>query len=136
MFAIELVDGKDCPPNIGLHEFEEQGKTVGLLLRLTRNLWGTGKVVVLYSGLCVLQGLIELRKKGVFAAAIVKKRRYWPKHIDGDGIKTHFEGKEVGDTYTIAGTQGGVPFHIMGMKEAPHVMTMMTTYGTLERTGN
>jgi Transposase IS4 len=135
MFAIELVEGKDRPPNLGLYEFEEKGKTVGLLLRLTKQLWGTGKVVVLDSGFCVLQGLIELRKKGVFAAAIVKKRRYWPKHIDGDGIKTHFEGKAVGETDAIAGTLGGVPFHIMGLKEAPYVMTMMTTYGTLERTG-
>jgi hypothetical protein len=83
----------------------------------------------------VLQGLIELRNKGVFAAAIVKKERYWPNHINGHGIKTHFEGRDVGNTTAIAGKLSGVSLNIMGLKQAPYVMTMMTKYGTLERTG-
>jgi Transposase IS4 len=32
MFAIELVEGKDRPPNLGPYKSEEEGKTVGLLL--------------------------------------------------------------------------------------------------------
>jgi hypothetical protein len=40
-----------------------------LQLYLTKPIsWGTAKVVVLDSGFCVLKGLIELKKKGVFAA--------------------------------------------------------------------
>ena len=34
-----------------------------------------GKVVILDSGFCVLEGLIELRKVGVFAGALINKRR-------------------------------------------------------------
>ena len=41
---------------------------------------------MLDSGFCVLKGIAELKKKGVFAAALIKKRRYWPKFIDGDAI--------------------------------------------------
>ena len=52
--------------------------------------------MILYSGFCVLKGLIELRKVGVFAGAIINKRRYWTKHIKGDIIDTHFQDKEVG----------------------------------------
>ena len=54
-------------------------------------------MVVLDSGFCVLLALIELHKRGVFAAALIKKRQYWPKFIDGNAIAAHFEDKEVGD---------------------------------------
>jgi Transposase IS4 len=134
MFGIELVEGKDQPKEIR-RDFEATGKTVGLLLRMSEPLWGTGKVVVLDSGFCVLQGIIELRKKGVFAAALVKKRRYWPKYVKGELVKEHFENLQVGDVDAWSGIMDDIPFHIYGMKEPEYVMTMMTTYGTLERTG-
>ena len=56
MFGVELVEGKDTPPEKNIPEFDVLGRTIGLLLRLTRTLWNTGKVVVLDSGFCVLQG--------------------------------------------------------------------------------
>ena len=71
-------------------------KTAGLLLCLTYSIWETFKNVVFDSGLCVLKGIAELRKKGVFSATLIRKRRYWPKFIDGEGIKKSFEDKEVG----------------------------------------
>ena len=52
MYAIDLVEGMDHPPELGDSEFNDLGKTGGLLLRLTRNIWGTGKIVVLDSGFC------------------------------------------------------------------------------------
>ena len=58
-----------------------------MLLRLCENLFGSMKVVVLDSGFCVLKALIKLRKRAVFAAAVIKNRRYWPKYIAGDIIK-------------------------------------------------
>ena len=57
------------------------------MLRRIKPLHGTGKVVVLDSGFCVLKGVIELKKRGVFAAALIKKRRYWPKYVPGEEIK-------------------------------------------------
>jgi Transposase IS4 len=94
MFGLELVEGKDEPPErVNLKDNDNLGKTVGLLLRLTKSLYYTNKVVVLDSGFCVLKALVELRKKFVFAAAVIKKRRYWPKYVDGDTIKKYFDDK-------------------------------------------
>ena len=52
--------------------------------------------MILESGFCVLEDLIELRKVGVFVGALIKKKCYWTKHIKGDMIDTHFQDKEVG----------------------------------------
>lgn len=60
MFQVERVKGKDFPKEQPRLEFNNLGKTVGLLLCLTRPLWGTGKIVVLDSGFCVLCGIVEL----------------------------------------------------------------------------
>jgi hypothetical protein len=70
MYGIELVEGKDAPRQIKV-QFDDMGKTVGLLLRLTERLWGTGKVVILDSGFCVLKGIVEVARKGVYAAALI-----------------------------------------------------------------
>ena len=102
---------------------------------MTEGLWGTGKCVVLDSGFCVLEGLVELKKLGVFAAAVIKKRRYYPKFIKGDDINGHFKDVDVGTADSISGTLRGISFNVMGLKEPPYVMMMMTTYGTLERSG-
>ena len=135
MYAVELVEGKDRPPERGQPSFNDKGKTVGLLQRLTKSLWYTSKTVILDSGFCVLQGLVELRKRGVFAAALIKKRKYWPKHIRGDEIAQHFADKEVGTADAWAGELDGVRFHVFSMKEPDYVMSLMATYGSLSRGG-
>ena len=135
LYAAELVEGKDEPRDRPPKEFSELGKTVGLLLRLTRSIWHTSRLVILDSGFCVLKGIVELRKKGVFASALIKKRRYWPKFIPGDDFIAHFEVKEVGEADAIKGTLDNVPFHVFCMKEPDYVMQLMSTYGTLERMG-
>ena len=51
LFALELVKGKDQPKELGKPEYEDQGgATVGLILRLTKTIWGTGRTLVLDSG--------------------------------------------------------------------------------------
>jgi hypothetical protein len=56
------------------------------LLRITnsKHIWNTGKVIILDSGFCILKGLIELKRRGLYAAALVKKWQYWPKYIHDD----------------------------------------------------
>ena len=72
LYEMEMVEGKDMPKEIKEARKVKRGEeTIGLLLRLTRSLYSTGKVVVLDSGFCVLRGLTELRKKGVFAGALI-----------------------------------------------------------------
>ena len=53
LFRVEIVEGKDAP-NIPV-EFDAKGKTGGLLLRLTRGIWSSGRVIILDSSFCVLQ---------------------------------------------------------------------------------
>ena len=46
------------------------------MVRTKKPLWGTGKVVVMDSGLRVLEGLISMVEKDVFGPSLIKKRRY------------------------------------------------------------
>ena len=46
IWALDLREGKDQPQNLGKKEFDEIGKTIGILLRLTKPFWSTGKVFV------------------------------------------------------------------------------------------
>ena len=67
------MEGKDRPKELSKPKFENRGgATVGLLLRLTKSIWGTGCMIVLDSGFCVLKALVELKKVGCFAAALIK----------------------------------------------------------------
>ena len=112
MFGIELVEGKSSPPEKPRDINETQGKTVALLLRLCKPLYTTGKVVILDSGFCVLKAMIKLRMKGVFAAAVIKKRRYWPRYIKGDAINEHMEDLEVGECDCVCGNMESIKYHV------------------------
>ena len=86
--------------------------------------FASGRYVVLESVFCVLKGIIELRKRGVFAASLIKKRRYWPTKVPGNAMQQHFdeEGVNVGDTDAIQGTMDGIIYNLWGMKEPDYVM--------------
>ena len=55
-----------------------------MVVRTKKPLWGTWKVVVMYSGLCVLEVLVSLIEKGFLGLAVIKKRRYWPKGVPAE----------------------------------------------------
>ena len=79
MFVIDLVGPKELPSL----DPEKKGPTVSLLLQMCKCLYSSGTVVILDSRFCVVQGIIELLKKGVYAGAQIKKRRHWPKFVKG-----------------------------------------------------
>ena len=62
---------------------------VGLLLHVLEPIFAKGMVAILDSGFCVLRGIIELNKWGVYASALIKKHKYWPTH-EGRGNKGPF----------------------------------------------
>ena len=66
---------------------------VSIMLRIFRPIFGSEKDVVLDSGFCVSKGIADPEAKGVYAAAMIKKRHYWPKGVPGDLIDTRFEDK-------------------------------------------
>ena len=59
--------------------------------------FATGRYVIIYSGFCVLKGLIWLRKKGVFVCAVMKKRIYCPSVVPGKEMGDRFVEVEVGE---------------------------------------
>ena len=62
---------------MGKKEFEEKGVKAGFMVMMKKPLWRTGNVVVVYSGFCVMEGLVSMIEKGVLGSALLKKcRRY------------------------------------------------------------
>ncbi len=80
-------------------------------------------------------GYCQASKEGCYASALIKKRRYWPKYVQGDRIAEHFENKVVGDVDAWPGVLDGVKFDIFAMKEPDYIMLVMSTYGTCDRIG-
>ena len=134
MWHAEIVEGKDRPSQLGPKEFNNLGgPTVGLMVRMTKPIHHTGKVVVMDSGFCVAKGIIEMEKKGVFGQALIKKLRYWPKFIPGDAIDQRFENKEVGDTEVgEVKIDTGEALKVFCFREPDYVMKIMASFGTLE----
>ena len=73
LFVIELVEGKGRSPQKEKEIFEERIKATSLLLRLYKSIFVMRRVVIIYSGFCVLQAIVELRKMSVVSAAVIKK---------------------------------------------------------------
>lgn len=122
-----MVEGKDSPAERGPAEYSEKGKTASLLLRLSKSIHHTSRYVVLDSGFCVLQALIDLRQVGVFAGALIKKRRYWPAWIAGDAIDEHMSAMQVGGVASVAGSLSGVKYNVWCMKDQGYVAKIMGT---------
>ena len=134
LFKVDLVKGKDRPKELGLCHLQSHEKkpTVGLLLRMTKPLWYTVKVIIMDSGFFVLESLLEIKKKGVYGSAQIKKRHYWPKDVPGEFIKMSFADKDVGYVNALPGIMSGIPFHIVAMKEPEYVTMKMTTFGSMQ----
>ena len=132
LFAMEMVEGKDTPKERSVDPNENKiGKTGALLLRLCQSIFTTGKVVILDSGFCVLRAIIGLRQQGVFASALIKKRKYWPKYVPGEAMNEHMASKQVGECDSLKGTLDGVPYDLFTLKEPDYTMKLMSTYGGL-----
>ena len=63
-FDTDVVKGKDHSKEMPNDPLDKEGKTISLLW-LCSNLYSSGKLVVLDSGFCVLQGIISLAQKEV-----------------------------------------------------------------------
>ena len=48
-----------------------------MMMRTKNMLWRTGKIVVMDSVFCVLEGLISMVEKDVLDLASINKRHYW-----------------------------------------------------------
>jgi hypothetical protein len=105
LWRAQIVEGKDQTRELGPKEQAELGATVRLVLQRCTPIFGTGKAVVLDSGFCVAKGVVALESKGVYAGALIKKQRYWPKGVLGEAMDEHFRNKEVGDVDMLEAKQ-------------------------------
>ena len=81
------------------------------------------------------KGDCGIEENGSIRGIVDKKRRYWPKYIDGEAIIQHFQDKEVGATDALPGVLDDVPIHVHCMKEPDYIMMLMSSYGTLSECG-
>ena len=96
------------------------------MLRMCKPIFGSGKAVVLDSGLCVAKGIIDIESKCVYSGDLINKRHQCPKGFPGGLIDTHFKHKEVnGFDILEAQTQENRPFQIFCTKYLDHVMNIM-----------
>ena len=136
MFVIDLVEGKDRPKELPSLDPEKKGPTVSLLLRMCECLYSSGTVVVILdSGFCVVQGIVELLKKGVYAGAQIKKRRYWPKFVKGDQMMDDMTNDSYGTTKGVQGMMDNICYFIFAQKEPDYTSMIMSTYGCLMEQG-
>jgi hypothetical protein len=70
LFSIEIVNEKDSPPQVA-REFNGNGKTGGLLMRILRQYFYMGRYVVLDSGFCVSKAICDLQKVGVYSCPLI-----------------------------------------------------------------
>ena len=97
LLVVELVEDKEYPCHAGPLEFEDLGgKTVRFLFHMMERYFSAGRYVILDCGFCVLKGLIQLSKNGVFSCAVINKRRYWTSMVPGKYMEDHFGGGEGG----------------------------------------
>jgi len=130
LYHMELVEGKHRAPELPVPKFSEHGKTVGLVLRCCSSLFSTGKCVIMDSGFCVLDALTRLRNFGVYALIMIKKKKSWPRGIDGEAIKSHMEPKAVGAADTLKGLHNGRSFNIFCQREPDYITMLMGTFGS------
>ena len=139
MFHMEIVEGKDKPTE-GPHstsQYSDLGKTAGLVRRMTKSIHGSGRVVILDSGFGFLPVVSALKATGLFATAVIKKRRYWPKGVPGAAILGHMQGKTVGTQQVYKGADASPCSGLwLGcMADSKHTSVMCNTWATTNETG-
>ena len=82
---LNFVEGRDRPPETTTEKFADitiGGSTTSLLLKLCENIFAEGLIGIFHSAFCVLRAIIELKKRVVYASALIRKFKYWPKYIE------------------------------------------------------
>ena len=92
-----------------------------------KSYFSTGRYVIIDSGFCVLKGLIQLMKKGVFVCSVINKRRCWPSMVPGKDMEDNFGEVEVGGTNVRQGTVDGDIYNLWGTKDPIYLKKMMAT---------
>ena len=73
--------------------------------------------------------MTALHDRGVYGQFLIKKRRYWPKHVPADLIDAHMVGKSLGETETYVQDINGMRFLVHCTKDADWVTKIIRDPG-------
>ena len=71
---LHIVEGKDRLEQLGTELHLDVRRTVGIMIQMCKRLFSTGKSVIMNRGFCVVNGIVALAAKGVYAGALINKR--------------------------------------------------------------
>lgn len=80
-----------------------------------------------YSEFCVLNALVELKKRGLLAYSLNKMQRFGSTDVSGDEMHSCLKNIKVGEIAAIKGRQDG----LWMMKEPDYFKQMIVTSGNL-----
>ena len=69
-----------------------------------------GNTFLLEYGLCVLQALVDIKKKGLCGSALINNRRYWLRYTNGEKVKLNLTKNDVGYIYALCNELENVLF--------------------------
>ncbi|EGD76783.1 hypothetical protein PTSG_12685 [Salpingoeca rosetta] len=107
VYALELEEAIPRPPTTPPPAFSDAGKVAGLLLRLTRSIWRTNKMVVVGSDMATVQAIAALAEVGVHGTCAVTKRGgSWPQHLAAaaDALTRVLSSQPTGAAVAVHGT--------------------------------
>lgn len=139
LYILELQEGKDrpgwLPEDEFRHLFPDGNKAGPLMMRLCKPLFGSGSVVIHDAGFSSIPALCQLKKKGVFASCLIKKKRFWPKFTEGGRHETHMAQRAIGDCDAIQAQFAGEDYSIYLLKDSTYTLQLAATYGKNIRIG-
>lgn len=139
LYILELQEGKDRPAwrdaDEFAHLFPDGNKAGPLMMRLCKPLFGSGSIVIHDAGFSSIPALCQLKKKGVFASCLIKKKRFWPKFTDGGRHEAHMAQRAIGDCDAIQAQFAGEDYAIYLLKDTTYTLQLAANYGKNIRIG-
>ncbi|EDQ84524.1 uncharacterized protein MONBRDRAFT_34680 [Monosiga brevicollis MX1] len=134
LFRMELIEDPDREPTLLRPAFEDEcGKSDSVLLRMAEPLHGTGSVIAIDNDCCVVDTIMDLAAKGVYAVAPVEKRQRWPRHLtDMDAVTAHTAQQPVGTLVAREGTwrPSSRKLGHFAVNYGKSVRSLISTYGS------
>ena len=143
IFHMEIREGKDQPTEgpYSKSKFEEEfgSKVAALVVRMTEGLHGSGRCIILDSGFGYVPAVVQLRNKGLYSTAYIKKHAFWPKYTLAQEAVDAMHDKAVGEVNVRKGTyetgEGRFEVYMVAQADSKHTSLMLSNWGTTERMG-
>jgi hypothetical protein len=139
IYILELQEGKDRPQHLPVaefsHLFPDGNKAGPLMMRLCKPLFGTGSIVIHDAGFSSIPALAQLKKRGVFASCLIKKKKYWPKFTLGGEHEAHMAARPIGDIDARQAQFAGEQYTIYLQKDSTYTLQLAANYGKNVRSG-